>query len=131
MTLGEYLKAAMARPFQWGAHDCCTFCAEWMGILTGQDILGQWRGEYATESEARNLIEQRGGLIAIFDRQMVGHAQRVDIPVAGALGILSVNSEEIGAIFSGERWMAFGEKGMRALPHRERIVAAMWSALNG
>lgn len=127
-VLGYYIKGAMAKPFAWGSHDCCTFCAEWMGFVLGADLLGHWRGEYDNEHDALRLIEDRGGLVAIFDKQIAGRADRVAFPTIGSVGVIRVKDYDIGAVYSGQRWIVFAEEGMRAIPHKKSMVVAMWSA---
>ena len=130
-NLGDYLKEAMSTPFEWGEHDCCTFCANWMGMHIGADLLEGWRGEYETESEAMRLLHERGGIEAVFERQIAGRADRVARPVKGSVGIMNAGDSLVGAIYSGERWVVFSERGVRAIPHRDSLMIAMWGLPNG
>lgn len=47
-------------PFEYGQADCCTFVAECIKVLTGDDLLANL--VYSSEAEAQSLIEQYGSL---------------------------------------------------------------------
>jgi hypothetical protein len=117
MELGEYIKAAMQKPFEWGVHDCGSFCGEWMGITIPA---------YKTGDQADDLIKKHGGLAELYDFAIGEAAQLIDEPIAGSVGVIKVGGIEVGGIYSGERWIIFGDKGMRAIPHSPLHVEAMW-----
>jgi hypothetical protein len=58
MRLGEYLRAAGARPFRYGRHDCTTMCAGWVLARTGRDLLDGWA--YGSLREGQALLAARG-----------------------------------------------------------------------
>jgi hypothetical protein len=117
MELGEYIKAAMQRPFEWGVHDCGSFCGRWLGVEIPA---------YVNAEQAADLIQSHGGLAGLYDAAIGDAAQLIDDPVAGAVGVIKVGDIEVGGIYSGERWIVFGERGMRAFPHCPAHIEAMW-----
>lgn len=96
--LDAALGAAKARHFEWGAHDCALFALGVAQALTGIDYGAPWRGAYASEAEAGNILAAGGGLEAMvsalgFQPMPVNLAQRGDlvlrhVPMMGpALGV--------------------------------------------
>ena len=51
MTLNNYLKDSLSRPYEVGEWDCALFVAEWVDILTGSERADYFRGLYR-EKEA-------------------------------------------------------------------------------
>lgn len=93
--LTRYIRDAMRRPFEWGAHDCCLFPADWVLRVTGIDPAADWRGGYTDEEGARRLVEAAGGLPSLFARGMgpaIGlgaHVAVLDAPEGPTGGIVS------------------------------------------
>lgn len=52
-----------ARPFEYGAVDCCQFARAVVREITGDDLGAEW--QYATEQEAREIIDRHGSLSAL------------------------------------------------------------------
>ena len=101
-----------------------------MGMHLDADLLLGWRGEYSNCSVAMHLLHERGGIVKVFERQIAGRAERVKNPRKGAVGVLDTGGALIGAIYSGERWIVFSEKGMRAIPHKDGLMEAIWNLPN-
>src|ERR1043165_4882498 len=103
--LQAYLEVCRDKPFVWGSWDCCQFAAGWVHELTGIDFRSQFPS-YADEDEARAILAEVGGLIALTSSLLteipVAHAKVGDLvlvnDVAGsALGIcLGVQSAHVG-----------------------------------
>jgi hypothetical protein len=51
MTLNNYLKDSLSRPYEVGEWDCALFVAEWVDILTGSDRADYFRGLYQEKEE--------------------------------------------------------------------------------
>jgi hypothetical protein len=117
MGVGDYIKAAMQRPFEWGVHDCGTFCGQWLGVEIPA---------YVNAEQAADLIQSHGGLANLYGAAIGDAAQLINEPIAGAVGIIKVGDIEVGGIYSGERWVVFGERGMRAFPHSPAHIESMW-----
>jgi hypothetical protein len=47
-------------PFAWGTHDCVLWCADWVHKLTGNDYADDFRGKYATEEAAAEVLKALG-----------------------------------------------------------------------
>lgn len=127
MSLASYLAQAAASRFEWGKHDCCTFCAEWAGLRLGADLLEGWRGTYHTEGEALERIYECGGLPAIFAEQIGDRAEISSEPMPGDVGIIEFAGDEVGAIFTGERWVMLTLRGIRAIPASRAQCKIAWS----
>lgn len=98
--LGAYLRAAEARPFRYGRHDCVLFASGWVHAATGRDVLSAWSYRSAKEGEA--LLAARGlpGLAAavdtVLERRPILWARRGDIVmVRGGLAIVT-GAEAVG-----------------------------------
>jgi Domain of unknown function (DUF6950) len=88
LKLDAAISAVAARPFQWGAHDCCTFAADIVKAITGRDPMKAMRG-YKSEAEARAFLKQKGwpgvyrALYAVLGKSVpVAQAQRGDVVFA-------------------------------------------------
>jgi len=89
-VLKQYLSEAASLRFQWGAHDCMLFAADWAARLTGADPAAAWRGSYASADEAAALLERHGGprgIVACGLRDIGGWTQTVQ-PRAGDICIV-------------------------------------------
>ena len=51
MTLNNYLRDSLSRPYEVGEWDCALFVAEWVDILTGSDRADYFRGLYQEKEE--------------------------------------------------------------------------------
>jgi hypothetical protein len=117
--LGEHIKAALKRPFSWGAHDCCTFACDGILAMTGVDPMADLRGKYGTAiGAARALKAFAGGGLDEAAQAITGRlymeeigpllAQRGDCVLADvdtgafrapALGLVSLSAR--AALFAG------------------------------
>lgn len=106
--LDAAIEAARGAAFSWGAHDCALFALGVAQALTGTDYGKPWRGEYASEAEAAQILTAGGGLeamaSALFGPPVApAFAQRGDVvlfeqPGGPALGVcLGVNSAFVTA----------------------------------
>lgn len=108
MTLGDYLLEAARTPWRYGVHDCTAWPARWAGIEVPA---------YSTEAEAQALIEQAGGLVALWERGIADRMPLVDEPEPGDVGIIvAIGADrqpvEIGAIWTGIRWAFLSPRGL-------------------
>lgn len=94
--LDGYVQQARILPFAWGTHDCVTFTTSWHRLMTGRDVFEPFRGKYASEDEAFEVMHTRG--VRTMDeagdylfgasRERLEFTQRGDIVLAqGALGL--------------------------------------------
>ena len=49
--------------FEWGKHDCCLATCSGIEKITGVDPAKEFRGTYATEDGAREIIKANGGSV--------------------------------------------------------------------
>lgn len=121
MTVGEYVRAAGLKPWNWGEHDCCTFMAGWVMERGNSDPMSFIRGSYDSELSGLRRVREGGGLIPLWDRGMseagVDEAEEFE---AGDVGIIQAPTEEglneCAAIYSGERWLFLTLQGIMATP---------------
>lgn len=89
------------------------------------DPMARWRGKYSTEEQAREFIADSGGLSMLWILGMIeaGVWSEPDAPIIGDVGIVRVlgenGPEEVGAIFSGKRWVMRAPRGLysASVPH--------------
>lgn len=117
MSLGEYLKAAAAKPWKAGEHDCSAWPGKWAGLPLP---------EYDTDEQGQALVDEAGGLVPLWERLIGGALPRIEEPEAGSIGIIRILGTdgkwaEAGAIYSGERWCFLTPHGFAAC--RARAVA--------
>ena len=131
MELGEYLQRAMSEPWVWGHADCSTHPANWILDQSGLDPMVAWRGAYDSESGAHDLIAAAGGLVELFARGIDPIWGRVDTPVLGAVGVISLPGADgepidVGAIHTGKRWSIKSPRGLAVITE-PLAVRAIWA----
>lgn len=131
--LGQWLRTNADRSRDAGVWDCSTFPAAWVMANGLPDPMAQWRGTYATDEDAMRLVEQEGGLCALFARAMasVGARPNDGAPSAGDIGVASVFGLEAGAIFTGKRWAFVMDRGMAFVTMAPEHIVAVWSLPHG
>jgi hypothetical protein len=131
MNLGEHLDRAAREPWQWGISDCSTFPADWILSLSGVDPMNAWRGGYATESEACEIITKAGGLAELFAHGIDPVWPRAEGAGEGAVGVISLRGDDgieidVGAVHTGRRWAVRSPRGI-ALITQPLAVRAIWA----
>lgn len=63
----HFLVARLKMPFVWGKHDCALFAADGIEAITGVDVAADFRGKYASETEAMELIRRLTGGSTVAD----------------------------------------------------------------
>ena len=122
--IGEYIRAASAKQFDWGAHDCSTFCADWRVLLGHADPMADIRGKYYDEASGLGLIYEGGGLLKLWSDRMPEPDKN---PIAGAVAVVSLRGEELMALYSGERWIFLMDSGIRALNLPSDKILRVWN----
>lgn len=106
-----------------GEFDCCTFAADWILRLTGEDPLADYRDQYKTEAEAFELVAAREGslkeaLIARFgDPIHPSHALRGDLAFIESMTMCGI----VFTVGGKSRVLFIGEGGFSV--RRDREVA--------
>ena len=111
------------KPFAWGAHDCCTFAADCVQAMTGEDKMIKYRGGYTTELGANKKLKRAGGLEAAITAELgepkkAVYAQRGDVVYFHSLG-------DTAGICLGSKIAAPSLNGIVYTPMSEAILA--WS----
>lgn len=134
--LAAHLRAAMAREFAWGAHDCCTFACDGVLAMTGLDPMAPARGRYTDEARAAVVLRELGGggLPEAADFLMAGlgapaiapaFAQRGDMILIDAPLLGGVRGWCMGLIGLDGRVAVAAPKGLSFFPARQ--AARAWS----
>ena len=122
--IGGYIRSASAKQFDWGAHDCSTFCADWRVLLGHADPMADIRGQYHDEASGLGLIYEGGGLLKLWSDRMPEPDKN---PIAGAVAVVSLRGEELMALYSGERWIFLMDSGIRALNLPSDKILRVWN----
>lgn len=125
--LGDFLQRNLARRRQAGAWDCCCLPAEWSLALGTADPMAAWRGRYASEAEAEDILQREGGLAGIFGAglESVGW-QPVTEPQAGDVGVVALLDDEAGAIYTGRRWAFVATRGLGFASLERDAISHIW-----
>jgi len=122
--LSDFLADAERRPFVWGEWDCCLFAADWVLALTGVDVAAEFRGAYADEDAALEIVRGYGGMVHMVESLLPdiplsnpkmarrGDVCVVDSPLGEALGVCT-----------GERIACASFDGMVLIARRKAIAA--------
>lgn len=108
--LSTYLSDAASVPFAWGQADCMTFAGDWVRALAGRDPVAPWRGAYASETEALELVSRAGGLAALMARGLrsVGWCQVADPCIGDVVcATLPGHAKPLGGIVCAPGKVAF------------------------
>lgn len=124
MNLGEYIKKACAKRFEWGVHDCSTFCAEWVFANTGIDPMQNIRGAYNDDLSAIGFMYDNGGLLKLWTDRMGQPCERAS---EGSIGVINIHGEHVMGIFSGERWIMLLESGIKGARIPSAKIIRAWS----
>lgn len=118
--LAELLTARLRVPFRWGSNDCALLAADAVVASTGFDLAGHLRGQYHTEQEAQQILEDEGGLQQLAATMLgepmprISLAQRGDIVLADQEGQLT-----LGVVAGQGLYAAPGPRGLIYRPLAE------------
>ncbi|MBL4800168.1 MAG: hypothetical protein JKY50_22460 [Oleispira sp.] len=126
MEIEEYIRSYDNQPAIWGESDCSSWAAKWYELATGNKPK---LPTYTTRTEAHELIEKAGGLVALWDTALEGFGlERYGEPELGDVGvIITKRFGDIGGIF-GERGLFFwrSENGVAVLQPRTKTIKKIW-----
>lgn len=113
--LSLYISKVREAEFSYGIHDCCTFCAGAVEVMTGQDPMKEFRGKYSSLTGSVKALKKigEGDLFSTLDQKFepipIGKAGRGDLVGLGdsvgiALGkvALFVSDGDVARISRGE-----------------------------
>lgn len=121
MKLGEYLQWAIRQPWAWGLDsaglDCCTFANTWCQAQAWGSPMAAIGIQYDSELSALRRIREGGGLLALWSQGMAAiDARAVGDMRAGDIGVIRrptpCGTDEAAAIWTGERWVSLGLRGL-------------------
>lgn len=95
--LAACVAAARARPFEWGAHDCCLFAADCIQAMTDVDVAADFRGKYATAKGAAKAMKKfaGGGVLAVAEKIAAAHGLAHIAPAAARRGdVVALDTEQ-------------------------------------
>ena len=106
------LRDRMAKPFEWGVHDCCLWAADCVLAITGADPAADLRGSYSTGLEAARLLRGLGGI------EVAATRAGAEIPPLAAgwgdVGLIALEDRQLLAVCTGANWVAPGAQGLAA-----------------
>lgn len=117
--LAAFLREGAARPFTWGACDCCTFACAWIAHRRGVDPSRPWRGRYRSLRGALRQIRRGGGdLLAVAaDAMRVAGLDVTSVPQPGDVGIVRTPAGLALAIRTPLGWAGKSESGVVTAPY--------------
>lgn len=111
--------AAVARPFEWGVHDCCMMASDIALAITGRDPAELWRGTYSTEAGAEAVIAAAGSLEAVVAGAMQAFGAPDCAPAfarRGDFAVVMVDNMQTLGVVVGATVAAPGLDGVRYVP---------------
>lgn len=127
--LASFIESRRARPFCWGHHDCCLFAADWILEATGKDIASDYRGKYDSALSAARILENEGGVLAVFRKAAEREGMIVVSPSLAQRGdILSRDSENghLLGVCIGSFGAFVTEQGLRFLQIESHDEMVCW-----
>ena len=114
-ALDEYVRARHGLPFAWGSHDCCTFAADWVQTVRGNDPMQGLRG-LSTASNALRTINALGGLKNAVTARM-GEAVAGTLAQVGDVALVRHGGDRLSiGVCLGAHIAAPGLTGLLMLP---------------
>ena len=130
--LAHFIEECRERPFVWGEHDCCLFCADAAVLICGTDPAEPYRGKYHDEQSAWQALSDYGdGTIAgawsrCFLPVELNQIQRGDVCLFTARYDAETEQARYACAlsFGGKLWVITpGDTGLRTLPLSRAVQA--------
>jgi hypothetical protein len=84
ILLWDFVQSRQSRSFEWGAHDCCLFAADWVRELHGIDVAADLRGTYSSALGAARIVGHGFSLAAfVGDRLAALGFEKIPVLCAG------------------------------------------------
>jgi hypothetical protein len=102
-------------------------CADWIWFVRGIDPAAAWRDNYSTEEEQELILQQSGGIVALFDAclSQIG-IKRVTSPGRGDIVIVETPQGLTGGVLTGPMVMMRGRRGIVELHIKLTAIVAAW-----
>lgn len=124
MTIDEYVRVEMARPFAWGETDCASTADRWVRHVTGMSPMATFGRHHKDEAEARQWLSEPGSIAVAVNRVMRKSGfQKTSTPQPGDVGLVVHKDRLCMAIFTGTVWFSRDEDGLIGAP-----VGSDWKA---
>ena len=118
-ALTLFLHEKSTQPFDWEENNCAFFVADWIAILTGEDIAAAYRPRCTSALSAARVINEAGGLENIAEREFAERWWREISPTLAQRGDVVTATTEHGpalgvclgarAIFAGNVTVKMGD----------------------
>lgn len=115
-----FIDARAGQPFAWGPNDCCTYAADGVAAITGEDPMPELRGAYADAAGALRLIAEkplRDRLGEKFETMPLGRARRGDV------AIVEQEGRDVVMIVEGATLVGPGAEGAVRVPRTAMLAA--------
>lgn len=125
----NYLPHVINKPFKWGAQDCCMFAADSIYVMTGIDILEEYRNKYSSAKGAQKILDEHGGTLSKFLTVVCRkHGLKKAEPNIAQNGSLCLIKTDIGdaaaILWNGKVW-AQGPDGVITAP--KSVIKRIWN----
>lgn len=121
--LAAFIEERRHVPFEWGRNDCATFAADALLAITGVDVLGQLRGQWAAEDRALAVAARLHGMPMAARRLLGRPLPQVALAPRGAVVCARMGALPIMGVLAGARWCAPGADGLQFRPGAEIRLA--------
>ncbi len=130
--LAHFIENRRQRPFKWGEHDCCLFCADAAVTICGTDPAEDYRGKYHDEASAYQLLKEVGDntIAGVWSRYFqevpVAEIQRGDFALIESGQTSQYPESKVASVlsFGNQLWViAPGDEGLRTLPISRAVQA--------
>lgn len=102
--------------WQWGVHDCCTWTADVVAAMTGQDPLADIRGRWRTAAGAGRMLRRLGGLQAAVSARLGPPLPALVLAQRGDVVLLHTPQGDALGVCAGAVVLAPGLQGLSRWP---------------
>jgi len=89
MTIDEFIKNEITKPFEWGITDCCSTANRWVYISSGVNFLEKSGFIFSSKDDAIEILKVN--LIKLFsDLCETNKFKRTNFPKSGDLGLIKI-----------------------------------------
>lgn len=107
----SFVRSRQDMPFAWGANDCCTFVADCVLALTGEDVATPEQRAQTTEMDAARLLKKFGGVRAIATAALGAPISPL-LATVGDVVLVDSDGRDMLAICNGGTCIAPGPLGL-------------------
>lgn len=117
------IEARRDTPFEWSAHDCCTFAADAVHEMTGVDPIADLRGKWDDEVSALRLLKKHGGIEALASERL-GEQVAPAFAQRGDVVLHTLTGREALGVCVGDRFAAVADTvGVELVPMSAAVRA--------